>query len=221
MQIDKKKTLSQLAVFAQSFIDSLESLETITIESYSKEETMVVMIDMINGFCKFGPLSSPFVNNMVPLMSNFIDRTILAKIPIVSYRDSHPAEATEFKQYPPHCIAGTEESALVDELVRPELIDVPKNSTNGFLAKNPLELVPSDKIKHIFVIGCVTDICVRDFTATMNKYLEEINQKAQIYVIENLVDTFHIEGVHDRQVEHVLALYQLKNSGVNLVRIPE
>jgi len=177
------------------------------------------MIDMINGFCKFGPLHSPFVNNMVPAMSVFIDSAITSNIPIVSYRDAHPDTACEFKNFPPHCLDGTDESLLVTELDRSELIDIPKNSTNGFLAKNPLELVPSKTIEHIFVIGCVTDICVRDFTATMNKYLEEINQVCQVYVVENLVDTFHIEGIHDRQMEHVLALYQLNNSGIKLVRV--
>lgn len=221
MQIDKQKTITQISATLSAFIDQLDTFKTISIQDYPKDQTMIVMIDMINGFCKFGPLSSPFVNNMVPFMSRFIDEAIAAGIPIVSYRDAHPDDAAEFKQYPPHCVADTEESYLVDELKRPELIDVPKNSTNGFLAKNPLDLVPSQDIKHIFVIGCVTDICVRDFTTTMNKYLEETNKKCQVYIIENLVDTFHIEGVHDRQAEHVLALYQLKNSGIELVRVTD
>lgn len=219
MQIDKQKTLDSLVSTISQFIDTIDTLETIDIQDFASEDTLIVMIDMINGFCKFGPLSSPFVNNMVPSMSRFIDLAIEKKISIISYRDAHPADAFEFRSYPPHCVAGTEESNLVDELLRPELIDVPKNSTNGFLAKNPLTLVPSSTIKHIFVIGCVTDICVRDFTSSMNKYLEETNYPCQVYIIENLVDTFHIEGIHDRQGEHVLALYQLKNSGVKLVRI--
>jgi hypothetical protein len=53
----------------------------------------------------------------------------------------------------------------------------------------------------------------------MIKYLQHVNQVCDVYLVENLVDTFHIEGIHDRQVEHMLALYQLKNSGVKLVRV--
>jgi len=218
MTIDKQKTLSNLNTTISQFIDTIDQLETIDIQSYPSESTLVVMIDMINGFCKFGPLHSPFVNNMVPAMASFIDKAIAASIPIISYRDAHPSTACEFKNFPPHCIAGTDESLLVTELERPELIDVPKNSTNGFLAQNPLDLLSSKSIEHLFVIGCVTDICVRDFTATMNKYFEENNLDCQVYVIENLVDTFHIEGVHDRQVEHILALYQLSSAGIKLVR---
>lgn len=219
MRLDTTHVLGQLTLTMGQFIEELNKLDTIDITTYSSDSSLIIMIDMINGFCKFGPLSSEFVNQMVPKMSDFLDTAIMHQTPIVSYRDAHPEDAEEFKAFPPHCIAGTDESALVDELVRPELIDVTKNSTNGFLAQNPLELIKGDTIKDIFVIGCVTDICVRDFTSTMNKYLQETNQKCQIHIIENLVDTFHIEGVHDRQVEHMLALYQLKNSGINLVRI--
>lgn len=219
MQLNSNHVLGQLTLTMGQFMEELDNLNTIDITNYSSESTLIVMIDMINGFCKFGPLSSDFVNQMVPSMGKFLDICIQHQLPIISYRDSHPETAEEFKAFPPHCVANTSESELVDELKREALIDVPKNSTNGFLAKNPLELVDGPSIKDIFVIGCVTDICVRDFTATIKKYLQEINQKCQVHIIENLVDTFHIEGIHDRQVEHMLALYQLKSSGVQLVRI--
>lgn len=219
MQLDQTHILNHLTLTMGSFIEDINTLETLNITDYNSDETIIVMIDMINGFCKFGPLSSDFVNQMVPTMSNFLDKAIKQEIPIVSYRDAHPEDAKEFKFFPPHCVAGTDESNLVDELARPELIDVTKNSTNAFLAKNPLDLVNGKAIKNVLVIGCVTDICVRDFTATFVKHLQQINQDTNVILIENLVDTFHIEGIHDRQVEHMLALYQLKNMGVQLARI--
>lgn len=219
MNLDQTHILNHLTLTMGGFIEEVNNLETISIKDYNPDETMIVMIDMINGFCKFGPLSSDFVNQMVPLMGQFLDSAIERSIPIVSYRDAHPEDAKEFNFFPQHCVAGTAESDLVDELVRPELIDVTKNSTNAFLAKNPLELVNGSKIKDVLVIGCVTDICVRDFTATFIKHLQQVNQETNVLLVENLVDTFHIEGVHDRQVEHMLALYQLKNTGVKLVRI--
>lgn len=218
MKLNRQHILSQFTHTMSKFMDNFNDSETINIADYSPDNTMLVMIDMINGFCNIGPLHSDFVNTMIPKISDFLDKTIKAKIPIVSYRDSHQTNAQEFKNYPPHCISGTFESALVTALERPELIDVPKNSTNGFLTKNPLELVQGDNIKHIFIIGCVTDICISDFALTMNKYLEEINQETTVYVIENLVDTFHIEDIHDRQLEHTLALYKLQSSGITLVR---
>lgn len=89
------------------------------------------------------------------------------------------------------------------------------------MAQNPLNLslINAKQLKHILVMGCVTDICIRDFSTTMAKYLQEINHCANVTVIENLVDTFDIENVHDRQTEHLLALYHMKSSGVQLARI--
>ena len=219
MQLDQNHILNQLTLTMGSFIEEVNQLETIQLSDYNGKDTIIVMIDMINGFCKFGPLSSDFVNQMVPKMATFLDQAISMSIPIISYRDAHPENAKEFNFFPQHCLAGTSESDLVDELMRPELIDVTKNSTNGFLAQNPLDLVDGPAIKHVIVIGCVTDICVRDFTGTFIKHLQQINQETQVLLIENLVDTFHIESIHDRQVEHMLALYQLKNAGVKLARI--
>ncbi len=218
MQLDSQHILNSLTLTMSEFIQKINNLEPINLDPFSSQDTIVVMIDMINGFCNTGPLHSDFVQQMVPDMSIFLDKVIAKNIPIISYRDSHPIDTAEFHDYPPHCLAGTAESDLVDELHREVLIDVPKNSTNGFLATNPLELVNGPSIKHIIVIGCVTDICVRDFATTMNKHLHEINQKATVYVVENFTDTFHIDGVHDRQVEHMLSMYQMNNSGIEVIR---
>lgn len=214
---NKEITLQTLVRTMSQFQDQLEQLPLLPFDDFSPEDTLIVMIDMINGFCKFGPLSSPYVEALLPQMGIFLDDAINRKIPIVSYRDSHPEETSEFEYFPPHCLSGSEESSLVSELNRPELIDIPKNSTNGFLAKNPLSLF-DHTIHHVIVIGCVTDICVRDFSTTMNKYFQESNLKGHVYVIENLVDTYHIEGIHDRETEHMLALYQMAQAGIRLFR---
>lgn len=214
---NKEIILQTLTRTMSQFQDQLEQLPNLSLNDFSPEDTIIVMIDMINGFCKFGPLSSPYVKALIPKMSGFLDDAIARELPIISYRDSHPEETGEFEYFPPHCLSGSEESELVHELNRPELIDIPKNSTNGFLAKNPLSLF-NRSIEHVIVIGCVTDICIRDFSTTMNKYFQESNTKGHVYVIENLVDTYHIEGIHDRQSEHLLALYQMSQSGIRLFR---
>lgn len=218
MNLDKTHIVSVLSATMEDFIEQLQELPTVSINHYNPNTTLVVMIDMINGFCKFGPLSSPYVNRIVPAMADFLDDCIRRKIPIISYQDAHPTDAAEFNFFPAHCVANTAESELVDELVRPELIVVPKNSTNAFLAQNPLALV-DHKIKNILVIGCVTDICIRDFSTTMHKYLQQNNINCTVNVIENLIDTYDLPGMHDRQVEHLLALYQMRNAGIELIRV--
>lgn len=217
MQIDKSQMLQNLSHTISAFVDELAHIPPFDISAFDANETIVVMIDMINGFCKFGALSSPNVEKLIPQMGEFLDLCIKSNIPILSYQDAHEDEnAVEFRYYPSHCIKGSDESRLVDELQRPQIQTIYKNSTNGFLAKNPLELYKN--AKNILLIGCVTDICVRDFSSTMSKYLQEKNINGDVFVVENLVDTYDIADIHDRQVEHVLALYHLKSSGVKFLR---
>lgn len=219
MEFNHTHVLSTIESTLKSFMQQVEGLPPMDWALYDSDKTLIVMVDMINGFAKFGPLSSPYVDAMIPQMGRFLDEAIHRDIPIISYRDAHPEQTAEFKFFPPHCLEGSEESALVSELERPELMDIKKNSTNGFLAKNPLTMVSNPSaITSVIVIGCVTDICIRDFASSMNKYFQEINQNADVIVIENLVDTFDIEGSHDRQSEHLLALYQMSQAGIKLFR---
>lgn len=217
MQIKKEKMLKNLTQTISNFADELENTPTCKLENFNHNDTLVVMVDMVNGFCKFGALSSVHVEKLIPKMSMFLDECIDKSIPILAYQDSHTSnKAVEFDFYPPHCISGSSESEIVDELQRKELHVKPKNSTNGFLAFNPLDEFKN--ARNFLVIGCVTDICVRDFSTTMSKYLQQNNIKGRVYVIENLVDTYEIDGIHNREVEHLLALYQMKSTGVSFLR---
>lgn len=219
MNVDKKSILVTLEDTIGEFIDGMAKFEIIDLKSFNKETTLIVILDMINGFTKVGALHSPYVNALVPKMKEFVDQCVDRGMPMVAYKDTHTTCSPEFGTYPEHCLKGSEESELIDELKHDTIIEIEKNSTNGFLARNPLdEIQQGDKIKDVIVIGCVTDICVKDFAKTINKYFEQINRIADVYVVENLVDTFHIDAIHDRELEHVLALYDMLNSGIKIVR---
>lgn len=219
MKVDKSKTLNEMEKTFSNFIDYVNNdIEQISIENFNAKETVLIIIDMVNGFVREGALSSPYVDKIASGIFDLAKKCEELKIPIIAYADTHSESSTEFKSFPAHCLAGTHEAELIDELKQiKSIIKVEKNSTNSFLAKNPLELLDSN-IKNILVTGCVTDICIRDFSKTMKKYLEENNIDANIYLIENLVDTFEIDNVHSRELEHILALYDMKNSGINIIR---
>lgn len=219
MKIDKTKTMHEIEKTFNNFIDYLNNdIEQISVKDFNVKETILVIIDMVNGFVREGVLSSPFVDKIATDLTDLAKKCDELQIPIIAYADTHIENSTEFKNFPVHCLAGTHEAELIDELKEiKSIIKVEKNSTNSFLAKNPLDLFDSN-IKNILVVGCVTDICVRDFSKTMNKYLDENNIDANIYLIENLVETYEIDGVHNRELEHVLALYDIKNAGIKIVR---
>ena len=57
---------------------------------------------------------------------------------------------------------------------------------------NELENYPnSDELLNEIVIGGVcADLCVMDFARTFSRYLDEINRRAKIFVVENTIDTY-------------------------------
>lgn len=219
MKIEKAKTLEIMQKTFSNFIDYVNNdIEAVSIEDFNPEETMLVIIDMVNGFVREGALSSPFVDKIAKELSEFAKKCDSLNIPILAYADTHKEDCAEFNVFPVHCVEGTHEAELIDELKEiKSIIKIEKNSTNSFLAENPLKKIKKN-IKNILVTGCVTDICVRDFSKTMRKYLDENNINANIYVFEDLIETYDIEGIHSRELEHVLALYDMKNSGINIVR---
>ncbi len=174
----------------------------------------IIIIDMVNGFAFEGALSSPNVANLIPKMKEFIMNAIKNQIEIVHYTDSHPENCNEFNAYPPHCIIGSSEADIVEELNFSEIEIIKKNSTNGFLAKNPFE----DNIKNLYIIGCVSDICIYDFAHTAIKYVHEKDLNITVNVIENLCATFDAPN-HDATNVHISTMEKLKNDGVNIISI--
>ncbi len=175
---------------------------------------MLIIIDMVNGFAFEGALSSPNVANLIPSIKNLVETSIKNNVEIIHYTDSHPENCNEFKTYPPHCIENTFESEIVSELDFKEIKIIKKNSTNGFLAYNPLET----NHKNLYIVGCVSDICVYDFTHTAIKYVHEKDLDITVNVIENLCATFDAPN-HNASKVHDEFMDKLRNDGVNIISI--
>jgi nicotinamidase-related amidase len=108
----------------------LEKLETLSLKSLEPEDTALVIIDMTNGFTREGLLASPRVGALIPGITSLAEACLRKHIPVIAPSDTHTPEAEEFSAYPAHCVAGSEESDLVDELKSLEgIIRLSKNST--------------------------------------------------------------------------------------------
>lgn len=174
---------------------------------------MLIIIDMNNGFVKSGALSSPNVLNLVPKMQDFVKKCLQNNIEIWHYVDAHDQDCPEFNVYPIHCLKGSIESEVIDELKFDEIKIIHKNSTNGFLTKNPFT-----ENKNLYIIGCVTDICVHDFAYTAIKYVHEHNLNLTVTIIENLCATFDAPN-HDSNEVHSSTIEKLKREGINIISI--
>lgn len=145
----------------------------------------LVIVDVVNGFCKFGNLAPPAPDPVVSEMINCIDEyaQIFTRngLPVLIFRDTHELDKPE-PPYPPHCIEGTGEEELVDELkwlITPSteglssVTVINKNCIDGYiggliglhdLVKDWVEF---EGIEVIVVVGLCTDICDLQFTQTM------------------------------------------------------
>lgn len=226
MKITNKETLRENAMneFDRA-VNYFEGLEMLKYKDIDVDRTMFVIVDMNRGFAKGGNMYSPYVEAIIPGIAKFAVRFDKDGGIVIAYTDEHEETAEEFRNYPVHCLKDDEESRLVEELEQIEnIITLKKNNTNGILAENPLDIIEqfgkvnADLVDTVLVGGCVTDICLKQFAINMKKYSDEIDRRLDVKVIEEMTDTFDIPGVHDREYEHVMAIYDLKKNGVEVVK---
>ncbi|MCF8018681.1 MAG: cysteine hydrolase [Vallitaleaceae bacterium] len=197
----------------------LMDIETIKLDDFDPDKTILAVIDMNKGFAEAGALYSPRVGRMIPEIVKLSDEALSKGMKVYAYTDHHPEDAKEFSAYPSHCVGNTEESELVDSLAALEtkgLITIFKNSTNGILAYNPAAMDLG--ISSYLIVGCVTDICVYQYAVTLRAYLNEHQLDGEVYVCESLVQTFDIEGFHHGDLMHDLFLKSMMDNGINIVK---
>ena len=128
---------------------------------------LLFIVDMVNGFVKEGSMHDAKIMDIVEVIQKECethkDRLFIA--------DTHEKEAMEFRSFPPHCIKGTSESEIIDEL-KPYVKEVlEKNSTNTFHVLNKAILKDYDSFK---IVGCCSDICVMQLALSLKTYLNQM-----------------------------------------------
>ncbi|MEG0307011.1 MAG: isochorismatase family cysteine hydrolase [Clostridium sp.] len=201
--------------------NELNNLVSIKISELSSDKTGIIVIDMIRGFYDIGPLASSRVETIVNPLVELNKKTKEYKK--VFFIDCHNEASTEFKAYPMHCIEGSIESELIDELkeyATNETI-IKKNSTNGFHAKKFQKWIKENpQLENFIVTGVCTDICVETFAISLITYFNENNQYKNIIVPMNLVETFDL-GNHNAELMNLLSLYKMKSNGIKIVKAIE
>ena len=210
--------MKDIEVAINSMEEQLMSCKTIKLEDFDSQNTLIVIMDMNNGFAKAGALYSNRVENMIDGIAKLSKKSLDKGMKVYAYTDNHVENAKEFDAYPSHCVSGTEESDLVESLKELEedgLKRIEKNSTNGVLAYNPLK--KDLEIRNIIVVGCVTDICVYQYAVTLRAYLNQHQLEGQVYVAKNYVETFNIEEFHDGDLMQLVFLKSLMDNGVKII----
>ncbi|CAK9176212.1 unnamed protein product [Ilex paraguariensis] len=208
-------------------------------------KTGLVLVDIVNGFCTVG------AGNLAPRVpdeqiSGMVDESVkLARVfcdnkwPIFAFLDSHHPDIPE-PPYPPHCIAGTDESKLVPDLQwlenEPNVTLRCKDCIDGFLGSLEkdgsnvfVDWVKTNKIKVVLVVGICTDVCVLDFvcSALSARNRGFLTPLEDVVVYSRGCATFDlpvdvargIKGAlaHPQDLMHHIGLYMAKGRGAKVV----
>jgi nicotinamidase-related amidase len=79
-------------------------------------EKLLVVVDMVNGFIKEGNMADPYINHITPRIIELVEESIKENEGVAFIKDTHEPTSREFKKFPIHCLKGTSESEVIDEL---------------------------------------------------------------------------------------------------------
>lgn len=217
---DKEAFLKEASKAILNIATSFENLPVLKAEEFNAENTALINVDIINGFCKEGNLSSDRVLKIIPAAVRINE--LFNQHEKVFFLDCHIEKAEEFKAYVPHCIEGSSEVELVEELkpyAEEKALLCKKNSVNGFLTEQYEAWLKAHKnITNFIVIGDVTDICVLNFCLTQRCYFNENNIEGRVIVPISGVETFHLDVTnHHGDLMNLFALYNMRSNGIEIV----
>jgi nicotinamidase-related amidase len=216
INLDYNKTVKTLVAIQEG----LNNKETLDIGTLDIKSTVIVVVDMINGFCKVGNLYSDRNEKLISPVVEVLER--IKNYKKIFFRDYHTEDSTEFNTYPKHCLNELE-SDIVEELkkfIDKNAVIINKNSVNGFLTdkfQRWLEL--NEEIETFIIIGDCTDICVLNFALSLKCYLDENNRKGEVVIFTDLVETFDLDATnHYGDLMNLFALYNMEMNGVKIFK---
>lgn len=185
-----------------------------------KEELqeLLIVVDMINGFIKEGNMADETINHITPKIIKLIEEIIKNDEGLAFIKDTHNKKSTEFKKFPIHCLEGTSEAEVIDELKQYEKygLSYQKNSTSTMFAKNFMnDIEQMKKLRKVIITGCCTDICVMNLAIPLVNYFDELDRDIQVVVPEYAVETYDAP-YHNRNEYNEIALKLMHQAGVKL-----
>lgn len=194
------------------------NLPSIKLKDLIPKRTAVVLVDMINGFIREGALHDKGISAIVSPACQLLEFSASVGMKVAAFADCHSRSSTEFSAFPVHCLKGSSESEIVDELKKTGgYILIEKNSTNGFHAPGFHDFLSENPDMDCFIVcGDCTDICVMNFCLTLKTFFDQQDRKCRIIVPVNMVETYNAEG-HYNEFMNTAAFIFMKNSGIELV----
>ena len=192
----------------------------LTTKNIQDLEELAINIDMVNGFVKEGAISSPSIMRVVPRQQELLDDYLNDEHKgIMFIQDTHTKDSVEFKTFGPHCIEGSGEEDVIKELYEyyKYALQIKKNSTNFVFGTNFQEEINRLKmLKKVILMGCLSEVCVKNGGITLRNYFDQLNRDIDIYVAEDAIDTYDAPG-HERDEVTLRAIEDMKANGIKVL----
>jgi nicotinamidase-related amidase len=215
---DKNEFLKKSNRALDEIYEQLSALHEIAVKSLKAGKTVLLIVDMVNGFAREGSLSSPRVEGLIPEITKLSEMCDKAGITKIAFADCHTKASPEFDAYPEHCMEGTSEGEIVSEIKEAGgYLLIPKNSTNGFLEERfQAWLRENPEIDTFIVTGDCTDICILQFSTSLKAWFNIRDKRSRVIVPINTADTYDL-GTHDAELMNITALYNMIGNGIEIV----
>src|SRR6266704_5177501 len=229
--------MERSATFLTALVEWERSLPAVAWNDLREEaqqgRVILFSVDMINGFCHEGVLSSPRVKAIIPAVVAACEKAYAIGVrDFVLAQDSHTPNAVEFADFPPHCQVGTSEAGTIAELANLPFANlyriVSKNSLNAFHGTDLGEwLEARHHFRAAVIVGDCTDLCVHQMALHLKLYANAHSLKMRVIVPENAVQTYDMSvetanaiGAlpHDGDFMHLVFLYHMRLNGVEVIR---
>lgn len=183
-------------------------------------EQLLINVDMVNGFVKEGAMADITISRIIPENVRLVKDFLNKEQGVVFIKDTHNKDCREFRRYPIHCVKGTKEAELVDDLkpFEKDALVYEKNSTSTMYAPNFInDINKMKKLREIIVTGCCTDICVMNLVIPLQNYFDQIDKDVNIIVPKNAVDTYDAPN-HKKDEYNEMAFKFMEQAGIQLVK---
>ena len=183
-----------------------------------KKTRGLIVVDMVNGFINEGVLADKYIDTITDEIERLVKAYLANGDKVIGIKDCHKADSEEFKHFPPHCIKGTSESEMVDQLKPYEkhMTVIEKDEFNAFNAPGFQEAIKG--LNDLVVVGCCTDICVQSLVVSLQEHFKQNEIDAKVKVPVNGVETFHnLDIGHDRHESNTKAFKVMSEAGAEIV----
>lgn len=191
----------------------------------------IISVDLINGFCTEGVLSSPRVQAIVKpvtrLMTNAWSQGMRN---FVLTQDTHEPDAVEFAAFAPHCVRGTSEAETVPEIMELPFFEkitvIEKNSIHSGLDTGLEDWIAEHpQVDTFIVVGDCTDLCTYQLAMYLQLDANARQLKRKVIIPADCVATYDLPvaaakqiGVfpHNGDLFHQVFLYHMALNGIQV-----